>query len=40
MVEAINNLNPGAVQTASGITQSQVGIQKLNEAAHSLQTIV
>ncbi|MCT7974693.1 hypothetical protein [Laspinema olomoucense] len=40
VVEAINNLNPGAVQTASGITQSQVGIQKLNEAAHSLQTIV
>lgn len=40
VVEAMNNLNQGAVQTASGITQTKVGIQKLNEAAHSLKTIV
>lgn len=40
VVEAMNNLNQGAVQTASGITQTKVGIQKLNEAAHSLKTLV
>ncbi len=40
VVEAMNNLNQGAVQTASGLTQTKIGIQKLNEAAHTLKTIV
>jgi methyl-accepting chemotaxis protein len=39
-IEAMNSLNQGAVQTASGITQTKIGIQKLNEAAQSLKTVV
>ncbi len=39
-IEAMNSLNQGAVQTASGITQTKIGIQKLNEAAQSLKTLV
>ncbi|MBW4496034.1 MAG: CHASE3 domain-containing protein [Oscillatoria princeps RMCB-10] len=39
-IEAMNSLNQGAVETASGITQTKIGIQKLNEAAQSLKTLV
>lgn len=38
--DAMNALNQGAVQTASGITQTKVGTQKLNEAALNLEAIV
>ncbi|MDB9509799.1 methyl-accepting chemotaxis protein [Kamptonema animale CS-326] len=40
VVDAMNSLNHSAVQTASGITQTKIGIQKLNEAAQNLQTLV
>lgn len=40
VVDAMNSLNQSAVQTASGITQTKIGIQKLNEAAQNLQTLV
>lgn len=40
VVEAMNTLSQGAVETASGITQTKVGTQKLNEAALALQAIV
>lgn len=40
VLEAMDNLNRGAVQTASGITETRVGIEKLNEAAYNLKTIV
>lgn len=39
-VDAMNSLSQGAVQTATGITQTKIGIQKLNEAAHNLKAIV
>jgi len=38
--DAMNALNQGALQTASGINQTKVGTQKLNEAALSLKAIV
>jgi methyl-accepting chemotaxis protein len=38
--DAMNNINQGASQTASGITQTKVGIQKLNEVAQDLKAIV
>ncbi|MCL1467160.1 methyl-accepting chemotaxis protein [Argonema galeatum] len=40
VVDAMNSLNQGAVQTATGITQTKIGIQKLNEAAQNLKAIV
>lgn len=40
VVEAMNNINQGASQTASGITQTKVGIQKLNEVAQDLKAMV
>ena len=40
VLEAMNQLNQGAVQTASGISQTRVGTHKLNEAAVDLQTVV
>jgi methyl-accepting chemotaxis protein len=38
--DAMNALNQNAVQTASGISQTKVGTQKLNEAALNLKGIV
>ncbi len=40
VVEAMNALNQGAVETASGIAQTKAGIQKLNQAARHLNSIV
>jgi methyl-accepting chemotaxis protein len=40
VVDAMNMLNQGATETASGISQTKVGTQKLNEAALNLQTVV
>lgn len=40
VVEAMNSINQGAVQTANGITQTKIGIQKLNEVAQNLKAIV
>jgi len=40
VADAMNIINQGASQTASGITQTKVGIQKLNEAAQDLKAIV
>ena len=40
VVEAMNSINQGAVQTASGITQTKIGIQKLNEVAQNLKAAV
>jgi methyl-accepting chemotaxis protein len=40
VVEAMNNLNQGAAETASGITQTKVGTQRLNDAASALKTVV
>ncbi|MBW4681801.1 MAG: CHASE3 domain-containing protein [Microcoleus vaginatus WJT46-NPBG5] len=37
VVEAMNSLNQGAVQTASGLAQTKIGLQKLNEASQSLK---
>lgn len=40
VVSAMNVLNEGAVETACGISQTKIGIQRLNEAALSLQAVV
>jgi len=40
VVDAMNTLNQGAVQTASGMTQTKVGTQRLNEAVLNLQAII
>ena len=40
VVDAMNTLNQGAVETASGITQTRVGTQKLNAAALNLKAVV
>lgn len=40
VVEAMTVLNQGAQETASGIRQTRVGTQQLNEAAINLQTVV
>jgi len=40
VVDAMNALNVAARETASGITQTRVGTQKLNEAAINLKAIV
>jgi len=40
VVDAMNSLNQAAAQTASGISQTKVGTQKLNEAALELKAVV
>ena len=40
VVDAMNSLNQGAVQTASGISQTKIGTQRLNEAVLNLQTVI
>jgi len=40
VVEAMNNLNSAAKETATGITQIKVGTQQLNCAAKDLQTVI
>lgn len=40
VVSAMNALNQAAAQTASGISQTKVGTQKLNEAALDLKTVI
>ena len=40
VVAAMNYLSEGAVQTASGITQTKIGIQRLNEAAQDIKAVV
>ncbi|MBK4728448.1 CHASE3 domain-containing protein [Oxynema sp. CENA135] len=40
VVEAMNTLNQGAVETVSGINQTRIGVQKLNEAAQDLNALV
>jgi methyl-accepting chemotaxis protein len=40
VVEAMNVLNKGATETASGITQSRIGTQTLNKAALNLTSLV
>jgi methyl-accepting chemotaxis protein len=40
VVDAMNALNKGAGEAASGITQSRIGTQKLNQAALNLRYVV
>ena len=40
VVDAMNSLNQAAAETASGISQTKVGTQKLNEAALDLKAVV
>jgi methyl-accepting chemotaxis protein len=40
VVDAMNALNKGAGETASGITQSRIGTQKLNQAALNLRYVL
>ncbi len=40
VVEAMNNINQGATQTASGLVQTKIGSQKLNETALELKALV
>lgn len=40
VVDAMNALNKGAAEAASGITQSRIGTQKLNQAALNLRYVV
>lgn len=40
VVQAMNNLNHGSRETATGITQTKVGINQVNEATMSLKSIV
>lgn len=40
VVDAMNTINLGAAETASGICQTKAGTQKLNEAALHLQQVV
>lgn len=40
VVEAMNAINLGVKETASGLSQTRVGVQKLNETASSLKAIV
>ncbi|MBE9230058.1 methyl-accepting chemotaxis protein [Phormidium sp. LEGE 05292] len=40
VADAMNTINQGASQTACGITQTKVGVQKLNEVAQDLKAIV
>ncbi|MBP0010169.1 MULTISPECIES: methyl-accepting chemotaxis protein [unclassified Roseofilum] len=40
VVEAMNSINQGAKETASSISQTRIGTQKLNEASLSLKSII
>jgi methyl-accepting chemotaxis protein len=40
VVTAINAINLGARETASGITQVKVSTQQLNEAAQKLKAVI
>jgi methyl-accepting chemotaxis protein len=40
VVDAMNALNKGAAEAASGITQSRIGTQKLNQAALNLRYVL
>ncbi len=40
VVSAITNINTGSKETAAGLTQTKIGVQKLNEAAQNLKAIV
>lgn len=40
VVEAMNSINQGAAETATGISQTKIGTQKLNEAAIYLKDIL
>ncbi|OKH31636.1 hypothetical protein NIES2119_28330 [[Phormidium ambiguum] IAM M-71] len=40
VVDAMNTLNQGSVETASGISQTKVGTQRLNEAVLNLQAVI
>ncbi len=40
VVDAMSNLNVAAKENASGITQTKIGIQRLNEAALNLKSVV
>ncbi|MBF0344512.1 MAG: methyl-accepting chemotaxis protein [Nitrospirae bacterium] len=40
VVEAMNSINIGAKETASGISQTKVAIQKLNEVSQSLKDMI
>jgi methyl-accepting chemotaxis protein len=40
VVEAMDAINHGSKETTSGITQTRLGVQQLNDAAQSLQIIV
>ena len=40
VVDAMNALNKGSAEAASGITQSRIGTQKLNQAALNLRYVV
>jgi methyl-accepting chemotaxis protein len=40
VVNAMNSLNQGAKETATGINQTQLGTQKLNQAATQLKEMV
>ena len=40
VVEAMDAINNGSKETASGILQTRIGVQQLNDAAQSLQIIV
>ncbi|MFB2922964.1 methyl-accepting chemotaxis protein [Aerosakkonema funiforme] len=40
VVDAMNALNRAAAETASGISQTRIGTQKLNDAAQSLKSVV
>lgn len=40
VVDAMNSLNTAARETASGLSQTKVGIQKLNEAALELKSLI
>ncbi|OCR00590.1 hypothetical protein BCD67_11455 [Oscillatoriales cyanobacterium USR001] len=40
IVDAMNSLNQGAAEVATGITQTKIGTQQLSEAASSLQEVI
>ncbi len=40
VVDAVNNINAGARETAAGLSQTKIGVAKLNEAAVGLKAMV
>jgi predicted ATP-dependent serine protease len=40
VVDAMNNLNTAAHESAEGISQVKLGTQQLNQAAEQLKTII